>query len=86
MCPSKFLTVEGVTAATRADAMLLLASQFDEHKVPITGDALDAAVAGLPRRRRHHGGRRKQVLGERRGRSWPIRRRPRCKIKRRRSP
>ena len=47
MCPSESLTVEGVTAATRADAMLLLASQFDEHKVPITGDALDAAVAGL---------------------------------------
>ena len=47
MDPSESLTVEGVTAATRADAMLLLASQFDEHKVPITGDALDAAVAGL---------------------------------------
>ena len=47
MCPSESLTVEGVTAATRADAMLLLASQFDEHKVPITGNALDAAVAGL---------------------------------------
>jgi hypothetical protein len=36
-----------VTAATRADAMLLMASQFDEHKVPIAGDALDAAGAGL---------------------------------------
>ena len=47
MRPSESLTVEGVTAATRADAMLLLASQFDEHKVPITGDALDAPVAGL---------------------------------------
>ena len=50
MCPSESLTVEGVTAATRADAMLLLASQFDEHKVPITGDTLDAAVAGASRR------------------------------------
>ena len=47
MCPSESLTVEGVTAATRADAMLLMASQFDEHKVPIAGDALDAAGAGL---------------------------------------
>ena len=47
MRPGESSTVEGVTAATRADAMLLMASQFDEHKVPIAGDALDAAVAGL---------------------------------------
>jgi hypothetical protein len=47
MCPSESLTVEGVAAATRADAMLLMASQFGEHKVTIAGDALDAAGAGL---------------------------------------
>ncbi|HEX2109482.1 MAG TPA: hypothetical protein VHF70_09440 [Rubrobacteraceae bacterium] len=47
MRPGESSTVEGVTAATRADAMLLMASQFDEHKVPIAGDALDAAGAGL---------------------------------------
>ena len=47
MRPGESSTVEGVTAATRADAILLMASQFDEHKVPIAGDALDAAGAGL---------------------------------------
>lgn len=47
MRPSESSTVEGVAAATRADAMLLMASQFGEHKVTIAGDALDAAGAGL---------------------------------------
>jgi hypothetical protein len=47
MRPSESSTVERVTAAIRPNAMLLLTSQFDEHKVPITGDALDAAAAGL---------------------------------------
>jgi hypothetical protein len=44
---SEPLTVERVTVATRTDAMLLSTSPLDGHKSPISGDALDVAVAGL---------------------------------------